>query len=192
MGRAGLRPAFPSGNQAFLFCQQRSGAFYCLAARFGRCFDFYSRINGLEFKETLEQLANEAGVTIDRGPRDPQRDGQERKRARRQPSAHVRAGCRAFCLSPASPQNEECRRYIEKRGLSDEMVERFGLGWARREWRSLADALRRAGTTCALAAGPRLVGQSAGSHTTGFRGRLIFPSKSLKPDHYLWQAYYRR
>lgn len=159
------------------------GLFYCFGCHAsGDIFDFYSRINGLEFKETLEQLASEAGVSIDRGPRDPQRDGQERKQrsARQQMLRMYELAAGHFASALQSPETEECRRYIEKRGLSDEIVDRFGLGWARREWQSLADALRRAGFDMRMAAEAGLVGQSSGGRPYDrFRGRLIFPIKSL-------------
>ena len=39
------------------------GLFYCFGCHAsGDVFDFYGRINGLDFKETLEQLAAEVGI----------------------------------------------------------------------------------------------------------------------------------
>lgn len=52
------------------------------------------------------------------------------------------------------------RLYRTGRGLSEEIVQRFGLGWARREWQSLADALRRAGFEARLAVDAGLLGLS--------------------------------
>ena len=54
---------------------EEEGFFYCFGCQAsGDLFDFYGQINGLDFKETLEQLAEEAGVTLERGPR--KHDGQ--------------------------------------------------------------------------------------------------------------------
>ena len=59
-------------------------------------------------------------------------------------------------------------------------MERFGLGWARRDWHSLDLALQRAGYDMRLAAEAGLVGRSdRGSVYDRFRGRLIFPIKNL-------------
>ena len=59
-------------------------------------------------------------------------------------------------------------------------MQRFGLGWAKREWQSLADALRRAGFDGRMAVESGLLGQSGnGRAYDRFRGRLIFPIKSL-------------
>jgi DNA primase len=48
---------------------EEEGFFYCFGCQAsGDLFDFYGRINGLDFRETLEQLAEEAGVRLDAAP----------------------------------------------------------------------------------------------------------------------------
>ena len=59
---------------------EEQGLFYCFGCHAsGDIFDFYGRINGLDFRDTLEQLAAEAGVSLDRGPADPKRREQEQR-----------------------------------------------------------------------------------------------------------------
>ena len=51
---------------------EEEGFFYCFGCQAaGDVFDFYSRINGMEFKETLEHLAEEAGVILEDVRPDP-------------------------------------------------------------------------------------------------------------------------
>ena len=48
------------------------GFFYCFGCQAsGDVIDFYSRINGLDFRESLEQLAAEAGIELANVPHDP-------------------------------------------------------------------------------------------------------------------------
>ena len=159
------------------------GLFYCFGCHAsGDVFDFYGRINGLDFKETLEQLAAEAGIALERGPADPKRQGEERRRrsVRQQmlrmyelAAAHFAAGLRA-------PTAADCQAYVARRGLSAEIMERFGLGWAARQWQSLAEVLRRAGFDDRMAVEAGLLGSSdRGRAYDRFRGRLIFPIKNL-------------
>lgn len=159
------------------------GMFYCFGCHAsGDIFDFYGRINGLDFKESLEQLAAEAGISIERGPGNARRQGEERQRrtARQQMLRMYELAAGHFGAALHSPEAAQCREYIEKRGLSEEIVQRFGLGWARREWQSLADALRRADFDVRLAVDAGLLGLSGnGRPYDRFRGRLIFPIKSL-------------
>ena len=52
---------------------EEEGLFYCFGCQAsGDLIDFYCRINGLEFREGLAQLAEEAGVELSRVKRDPQ------------------------------------------------------------------------------------------------------------------------
>ena len=45
---------------------EEEGFFHCFGCQAsGDVFDFYARINGLDFKEALEQLAEEAGVKLE-------------------------------------------------------------------------------------------------------------------------------
>ena len=163
---------------------EEQGLFYCFGCHAsGDIFDFYGRINGLDFRDTLEQLAAEAGVSLDRGPADPKRREQEQRErsGRRQMIRMYELAAAQFAAALDSPEGEECRAYIQKRGLSDEIVQRFGLGWARRDWQSLATALHRAGFTARMAAEAGLLGISERSQRAydRFRGRLMFPIKSL-------------
>ncbi len=163
---------------------EEQGLFYCFGCHAsGDIFDFYGRINGLDFRDTLEQLAAEAGVSLDRGPADPKRREQEQRErsGRRQMIRMYELAAAHFAAALDSPEGEECRAYIQKRGLSDEIVQRFGLGWARRDWQSLATALHRAGFNERMAAEAGLLGISERSRRAydRFRGRLIFPIKSL-------------
>ena len=163
---------------------EEQGLFYCFGCHAsGDIFDFYGRINGLDFRDTLEQLAAEAGVSLDRGPADPKRREQEQRErsGRRQMIRMYELAAAHFAAALDSPEGEECRSYIQKRGLSDEIVQRFGLGWARRDWQSLATALHRAGFTARMAAEAGLLGISERSQRAydRFRGRLMFPIKSL-------------
>ncbi|SDF26695.1 DNA primase [Desulfovibrio legallii] len=159
------------------------GLFYCFGCHAsGDVFDFYSRINGLDFKETLEQLAAEAGVALESGPADPRRQGEERRRrsARQQMLRMYELASAHFAAALRGPAAAACRAYVERRGLSAEIVERFGLGWAAQEWQSLGEALRRAGFDERMAVEAGLLGRSdKGRAYDRFRGRLIFPIKNL-------------
>lgn len=163
---------------------EEQGLFYCFGCHAsGDIFDFYGRINGLDFRDTLEQLAAEAGITLERGPANPKlREQEQRERSgRRQMLKMYELAAAHFAAALDGPDGEECRAYMQKRGLSAEIVQRFGLGWARRDWHSLATALRRAGFDERMAADAGLLGISEQGRRAydRFRGRLMFPIKSL-------------
>ena len=91
-------------------------------------------------------------------------------------------GCvtRYLAAGLRAPTAADCQAYVARRGLSAEIMERFGLGWAARQWQSLAEVLRRAGFDDRMAVEAGLLGSSdRGRAYDRFRGRLIFPIKNL-------------
>ncbi len=163
---------------------EEEGFFYCFGCQAsGDLFDFYGRINGLSFRDCLEQLAEETGVHLDRAPdpADGRRD-EERSRKRQMLRMHELAA-KHFVHNLESEAGRECREYMERRGISREMAGRFDLGFSLRDWQSLTGALRRAGFPDALGVEAALLGLSSKSGQNRaydrFRGRLMFPIRSL-------------
>lgn len=160
------------------------GFFYCFGCQAGGdVIDFYSRINGLEFREALEALAEQAGVRLE-GLGAAEDPAEARRR-------NVRKSCLAmhelaqgyFRHMLAAPAGRVAREYLQRRQLDPEVVERFGLGYAADDWQGLHNALRDAGYAPDLGVEAGLL--SRGAHERGgrvydrFRGRLIFPIQDM-------------
>ena len=163
---------------------EEEGFFYCFGCQAsGDLFDFYGQINGLDFRETLEQLADEAGVSLERGPQGGyggrKEPGQGMSRRRQLLKIHEIAAAH-FMSNLTDDCGNECRDYMARRGISEEVAKTFGLGWSRRDWQSLAEVLRRAGFSEAMGVEAALLGKSdRGRAYDRFRGRLMFPIRSL-------------
>ncbi len=158
---------------------EEEGFFYCFGCQAaGDVFDFYSRINGMEFKETLEHLAEEAGVILEDVRPDPKAAAERdfRKTALRM----YEMAKNHFRRNLVTEAGAGCRDYLERRKLAPAIIEEFELGWSLPQWQGLADALRRAGFSPAqgIQAG-LLAANERGSGYDRFRGRLIFPIKNL-------------
>ena len=161
---------------------EEEGFFYCFGCQAsGDLFDFYGRINGLGFRETLEQLAEEAGVQLEAASTVDDRKRDEALSRRRQILRMHELAAQHFAHNLTRPQGQECNEYMERRGIAPAMIERFGLGWSQREWQALTGALRRAGFPDALGVEAALLGASdkGGRVYDRFRGRLMFPIRSL-------------
>lgn len=162
-----------------------NGLFYCFGCQAsGDLFDFYGRINGLDFKETLEQLAAEAGVSLDsykQGNTGGQKQEGQSRSNRRDILSMYELASNHFTANLQGPSGAEARTYMEKRGLSSEIIQSFLLGWSQREWQALTTALQKGGFNQKLAIEAGLLGKSdkSGRAYDRFRGRLIFPIKNL-------------
>jgi DNA primase len=73
------------------------------------------------------------------------------------------------------------REYLEKRGVSREHAERFGLGWAPEEWNGFSEAARKHGIPDWLLLELGLLKESKSGRDPYdvFRGRVIFPIEDL-------------
>jgi DNA primase len=147
-------------------------------------FEFYGKINGLDFQECLEQLAAEAGIELDTRQEGGAAGGaavQQRQRSERQRMLRMYELAAAhYARNLAGANGTACRVYMEQRGIDPALAERFGLGYALPGWQDLADVLRRGGCDEALAVKAGLLGKSdAGRVYDRFRGRLIFPIRNL-------------
>ncbi len=158
--------------------------FYCFGCQAsGDLFDFYGRINGLDFRESLIQLAEELGISIDSkmpGIAAKNDKKQEKKKNRQELLRIHELACAHYKAELKSADSKSCQAYIEKRGLSPELVDKFSLGWASDSWQNLAEILRKSGFKKESILESGLVGQSkSGRFYDRFRARLIFPIKSL-------------
>ena len=165
---------------------EETGLFYCFGCHAsGDLFDFYGRINGLDFRECLEQLAAEAGIELDmrrEGGR-ASGGGAQQRSERQQMLRMYDLAAAHYARNLAGPNGAACRAYMERRGIEPALAERFGLGYALPGWQDLADALRRNGCDEAFAVKAGLLAKKEpggrGRAYDSFRGRLIFPIRNL-------------
>ena len=160
------------------------GFFYCFGCHAGGdIFDFVMRTGGGAFPDALAELADRAGVRLERTP-EAERQGGERERLLRT-VAEAEAYYRAQL---AGDEGRAARQYLGHRGVSAEAAEMFRLGYAPTGWDGLLRALRargfdgpaleQAGLAVARAAGDP--SRSSGGHYDALRNRLIFPIRDLQ------------
>ena len=136
----------------------------------GDIFTFLMRRDGLDFRETLGRLAERAGVEL--SERSALQD-RERKRLREALEAAI-AWYREVLLQAA--QAQKARDYLAERGLSDQTLDRFSIGYAPNTWDALTRRLIAKGFSNAEMIGAGLASPSnRGGVIDKFRGRIIIP-----------------
>ncbi|GHV54512.1 DNA primase [Deltaproteobacteria bacterium] len=172
---------FHQETKPSFFVNEEEGFFHCFGCQAsGDLFDFYGRVNGLSFRETLEQLAEEAGVKLDDG-KGPRKSGEEKEgQSRKLCLKMVEAAALYYAQNLKTPDGEACGKYLAMRGIAPEIITNFGLGWSSSGWRGLADTLRRSGFSLEVAALAGLLASGdSGAPYDRFRGRLMFPIRGL-------------
>jgi DNA primase len=157
----------------------RDGFYYCFGCEAGGdAIRFVQEKEGLGFPEAVETLAERYGVEVERDAEDPQAEEARRRRGRLgEALERVAAFYESFLWE--SPKAAKARTYLtEERGLGEEVLRSFGVGFAPSAWDSVLTRGQRAGFSVdeLLAAGLIQRSQKTpGGHYDRFRGRIAFP-----------------
>ncbi|MGD0922587.1 MAG: DNA primase, partial [Terriglobia bacterium] len=151
--------------------------FHCFGCGVGGdVFKFVMLIENLSFPEALHRIAEKVGVHLRESSRDEASDANARERTTLYKIHEVAAKFFASQLG-ATAEGRTARAYLADRGLSDEVVGRFRLGYAPGDGQALTrwlldagfkpDTFERSGLVLRDAEGKR--------HYDRFRRRVIFP-----------------
>lgn len=148
----------------------------------GNAIDFVMRYHGMDFLEALKFLAEKAGLELTRRERQPRSAAAGEQAAvdysRDDLAAANRVAASFFASILKHPEHGAVARdVVERRGISADMVEAFGIGAAPARWDGLIQTIRARDLPEAhfLAAGLlKAREQGDGAYDT-FRNRLIFP-----------------
>ena len=138
----------------------------------GDAFSFLMRMERLEFREALEQLAQRAGIDLPRGRAGLPSD----EKTAIQAALIWAAGRYRDCLNSA-PEAKAARDYLAARGLTKDTIDRFQLGYAPPAWDWLLRQASAAGIAAdhLMRAGLAVERQDRSGHYDRFRDRVLFP-----------------
>ncbi len=171
------------------FHEDRTPSFYVVPAKgFYKCFGcgesgdaftFVMKKLGLDFVEAVKYVGARCGVDV----REVRRQDPEEDPLR--PLLEANAFARSWFTEQLwnSPSGQRARSYLEARGVSREVADRFGLGYAPDEWRGLRDAagVHGIGDDILLEVGLLTTSERSPEPYDRFRDRIIFPIENL-PD----------
>ncbi|MBZ5513435.1 MAG: DNA primase [Acidobacteriia bacterium] len=151
--------------------------FHCFGCGVGGdVFKFVMLIDSLSFPEALRRVAEKAGVRLREAVHDEASDASARERAALHKIHEVAAKFYASQLG-ATAEGRAARAYLADRGLSDETVGRFLLGYAPSDGQALTRRLLDSGFETAMLEKSGLVLRDSEGlrHFDRFRRRIIFP-----------------
>lgn len=168
----GLCPFHSERTPSFVVYPDR-GTWHC----FGSCgtggdiFNFVMRRENLEFREALELLARQAGVTLE-AEQDQTQGQRNRLYELNEAAATYFQGVLQHHAGAAAG-----RAYLERRGINSETITNFRLGFALEHWSALRDFLLEKGWSLdeLLAAGLVKRHEERNSVYDAFRARVMIP-----------------
>jgi DNA primase len=150
--------------------------FYCFGCQAkGDAFGFVEQTEGLDFRESLELLADRYGVELELESDDPQAEDRRRRRERLMKLLDRTAAFYAKFFWD-SREAAPAREYLASRGLGEEVLREFRVGYSPSAWdRVIVGAQQDGfGPPELVAAGLAQRGREGGLYDR-FRGRIMFP-----------------
>lgn len=155
-----------------------NNSFYCFGCgKGGGVIQFVMDMENLAFPEAVEWLAQRAGLTVPQEGRSD--DGLSRMRTR---ILEInRASARFFFAQLSRSEGRPGLDYLRARGLDNETITRFGLGFAPQGGFALTDHLKELGYSREELIASDMVRQSQrGGLYDRYRGRVMFPIIDLR------------
>jgi DNA primase len=154
--------------------------YYCFGCGAGgNVFTFLMQYENYTFGEAMETLAQRAGIEL---PQHELSDAQKREADRRTRLLEVnREAARYFYMLLRSPRGQRAYEYFKKRELSDETMQKFGLGYSDQYSDDLYRYLRKKGYADELLKDTGLVtiDEARGGHDK-FWNRAMFPIMDIR------------
>ncbi|MBN9267556.1 MAG: DNA primase [Hyphomicrobium sp.] len=177
----GLSP-FKSERTPSFTVNDQKGFYKCFASgEYGDIFTFVMKTEGLSFTEAVERLAADAGVILPK-PEPRSQRAMEEVDTRARLMALVEASAKFFETQLMSSPGQEARRYLERRGVTRETIQRFRLGFAPAGREVLKAHLAKEGFTVKEMgeSGMVIMGDDIAVPYDRFRNRVMFPIEDLK------------
>jgi DNA primase len=170
----GLCPFHDEKTPSFNVSPDR-GIFHCFGCeKGGDIIAFLMEYEKLTFPESVRSIAGELGIEV------PEADGSDRGVGEGLLQA-LEIAQKCFRQGLRSREGELGRSYLAKRGLEEDVIERFGLGFVPDRWDTLVKALRDAGVKGDVAEAAGLVLRSdRGGFYDRLRGRVTFPIQDVR------------
>lgn len=176
----GLCPFHDEKSPSFHVTPAR-GFFHCFGCgESGDVISFLMKIDGLTFTETVERLAEKAGVMLRREEGDA-RDERPKGPQRQRLIEANRVAQEFYAEQLATPEALAARQFLSERGFDQTAAATFGIGFAPRDGEALFKHLKGRGFTQeeTVEAGLVAIGRSAYDR---FRGRLLWPIRDAPGD----------
>ena len=165
---------FHQEKTASFHVDDRKGFYYCFGCHAkGDALSFVRETENMGFMEAVETLAREAGMQM------PAQDPKAAARAAERASLVdvMEAAVKFTRMQLSSAAAAEARAYLERRGLSEETLKRFEIGFAPDNRTAMLEHLRGKEIPEAdiVAAGLAIKPDDGGAAFDRFRGRIMFP-----------------
>lgn len=166
---ANLKAKCPFHNEKTpsFFISPGRGSYYCFGCGAkGDIFTFVEEFEGLDFRGALKLLAGKAGIVLE--TYNPKEESEKEKLYRIMEEASV-------FFEKNLKGNTEVLAYLQNRGLTDESIKNFRIGFVKNDWRELYSYLKNHAFSDSEMEKAGLIKKTEKGYYDRFRGRIMFP-----------------
>jgi len=167
------------GEKTPSFYVYEDGHYHCFGCgAHGDAIGFIMQAEGANFMEAVERLAAEAGLEVPK----PSPEAAEAERHRHDLGSVLQAAQDTYHRRLFLPEGRHALAYLRGRGLSDDTIRRFGLGWTGEGRGALTAELSRDGVTAdqLVEAGLMRRDEETGRAFELFFNRVMFPIRDRR------------
>lgn len=169
------RCPFHNEKTPSFFVSTARQTFYCFGCGAkGDVISFVEKFEGLDFKGAVKSLAERAGIDFSQVKFSREGDIESSQKEKLLEIMELAT----LSYESELEKHKEALQYIKSRGLTDESIKKWRIGFARDEWRGLSDELLSKSTiTKELLFDAGLIKkvEASDKYYDTFRGRIMFP-----------------
>ena len=170
----GLCPFHDEKSASFSVVPHK-GIYHCFGCgEGGDVFKFLEKTRGLSFIEAVRELSGISGIPIEERELSPEQRRRLRARAELTEICGLAAE-RFHSLLMTHPDGRHAREYLAARGLDDETIRRFRIGYAQDRWDGVLTHLHTEGIDARQAREAGLAKEGRSGSYDLFRDRIVVP-----------------
>ncbi|MGD8189043.1 DNA primase [Brevibacillus ginsengisoli] len=177
----GLCPFHSEKTPSFHVSPERQ-FYHCFSCKAGGdVFSFLMQIDQLTFPEALQRVASRTGIEL---PNQKKDDGSKNASKVQMYEAHRLVAKLYHHVLTATPYGQEALRYLKKRGITDQTIEEYGIGFAPDSWDFTTQFLKKREFPLPLMveAGLISVNEQSERYYDRYRGRIMFPIQDTQGE----------
>jgi DNA primase len=153
------------------------GFFYCFGCQSGgNVFNFLMKVENISFFDAVKILAQKMNIPLPQKEKTPQEIAREREASKLYRANEMAREFFYACLTKTA-YGKQAREYLLSRGVTDEVIDSFKIGFAPSSWDKLVHAFSERGIAhdVLLKAGLIVERSSGDGVYDRFRNRIMFP-----------------
>lgn len=175
----GLCPFHKEKTPSFIVNPDKQ-IFHCFGCHMGGdVISFVEKTEGISFYEAVVKLAEIAGIKL---PVSESYQVDQKVLDKKQELTNINIMAKDYYVSQLKVPNNKGANYTKVRGLSEETIRSFYIGYASGSWDGLATTLTKKGISLSNAVALGLVKEKNGKYYDTFRDRLMFPILNNRGD----------